>query len=334
RQCNFSWLTGGRGHIGFAGDISCAQILVTDSSVFLLANEIEAPRLVEEEIPPGLGIELRSLPWYSDGLLGETAADITGTASGKLLGDDKLENEIRELRTSLEPEEIGRYRELGISSAQALEGVCMSIKGGETEFELAGRVSESLWSRGIDPITLLVAADDRTLKFRHLVPTENRLKRYAILSICARKQGLIASATRLVHLGQPPKELLRKLENTLKVEAALFTETRPGAVYSAIFQEAAAQYAKAGVPEEWKRHHQGGLSGYVAREIRVTPDSNARVRENEAYAWNPTITGTKCEDTMLVLPAGNEFITHTGGYRYINVEYKGSVLSRPGIFVI
>jgi Xaa-Pro aminopeptidase len=334
RQCNFSWLTGGRGHIGFAGDASCGQILVTGTSVFLLANEIEAPRLQEEEIPRDFGIELHTLPWYSDGLLGKAAADIVGTASGELLTDDRLENELRELRTSLGPEEIGRYRELGVSSARALERVCTSIKGGETEFELAGRVSESLWSLGIDPITLLVAADERTLKFRHLIPTGNRLKRYAILSICARKRGLVASVTRLVHLGPPPRELRQKAENTLKVEAAFFTATRPGAAYSAVFQEAVEEYARAGVPEEWKLHHQGGLTGYTAREIRAAPDSVFRVRENEAYAWNPTITGTKCEDTMLVLPQGNEFITHTGEYFSISVEYKGNVLLRPGILVI
>jgi Xaa-Pro aminopeptidase len=334
RQCNFSWLTGGRGHIGFAGDASCVQMLVTTRGVFLLANEIEAPRIVEEEIPRDLGIEIRSLPWYTNSLPKKTAADITGTASGEMLTDDKLENEIRELRTCREPEEIERYRELGVSSARALESVCKSLHGGETEFEIAGRVSESLWAKGIDPITLLVAADERTLKFRHVVPTENRLKRYAILSICARKYGLIASATRLVHIGPPPRELRQKTENSLKVEAAFFTATRPGTAYSAIFQEALAEYAKAGVTAEWKLHHQGGLTGYVAREVRVLPDSVFRVRENEAYAWNPTITGTKCEDTMIVLSAGNEYITHTGEYSYVTVEYKGAALRRPGIFVI
>jgi Xaa-Pro aminopeptidase len=301
--------------------------------VFLLANEVEAPRLAEEEVSRNLGIEIRSLPWYTDSLLGKTATDITGTASGEMLTDDKLENEIRGLRTCLEPEEIERYRELGVSSARALEGVCKSLRGGETEFEMAGRVSEALWAAGIDPITLLVAADERTCRFRHVVPTENRLKRYAILSICARKYGLIVSATRLVHIGPPPRDLQQKAENTLKVEAAFFTATRPGVTYSAIFQEARAEYAKAGVPEEWKLHHQGGLTGYVAREVRVLPDSAARVRENEAYAWNPTITGTKCEDTMVALPGGNEYITHTGEYSYVTVEYKGVALQRPGIFV-
>jgi hypothetical protein len=49
--------------------------------------------------------------------------------------------------------------------------------------------------------------------------------------------------------------------------------------------------------DEWKKHHQGGPTGYACREFTITPTTEGVIRSNQAYAWNPSITGAKCEDT-------------------------------------
>ena len=79
-----------------------------------------------------------------------------------------------------------------------------------------------------------------------------------------------------------------------------------------VFARLVAEYREQGYPDEWLRHHQGGSIGYAGREYKGTPDSTRVVRTNQAFAWNPSIAGTKCEDTLLAGPERNEFLTATG----------------------
>src|SRR5699024_11265804 len=67
-----------------------------------------------------------------------------------------------------------------------------------------------------------------------------------------------------------------------------------------LFQAAARAYADAGFASEELRHHQGGATGYRSREWIAHPQSRETVQARQAFAWNPTVTGTKVEETMLV----------------------------------
>ena len=87
--------------------------------------------------------------------------------------------------------------------------------------------------------------------------------------------------------------------------------TRPGARASDLYAVAADGYRDAGFPGEELKHHQGGAIGYRAREWVAHPRSEEVVRERQAFAWNPTITGTKIEDTALVIGDSVEIITST-----------------------
>src|SRR4029079_15897020 len=61
-------------------------------------------------------------------------------------------------------------------------------------------------------------------------------------------------------------------------------------------------------PGEERKHHQGGAIGYRAREWVAHPGSAEVVQPRQAFAWNPTITGTKIEDTALLLDGRLEII--------------------------
>jgi antitoxin VapB len=79
-----------------------------------------------------------------------------------------------------------------------------------------------------------------------------------------------------------------------------------------MFAAGARAYAEQGFADEWRYHHQGGLTGYRGREVFATPAERAVIPNAAAVAWNPSITGgAKSEDTALVTDAGVEVITRS-----------------------
>ncbi|HML45294.1 MAG TPA: M24 family metallopeptidase [Clostridia bacterium] len=294
RQNHFSWLTGGRGFIGLASEMACGSILVTKDKAYLITTNIEAERLTSEECP---GLLPMACPWTREGEKTEIIQKLTG---GRFLRDSELGEAFFRLRTSLTQSELATYREQGPLAAEALEAALAGIKPGMTELALAGEISARLWALGMEPITLLVAFDERILKYRHPLPTAAALKRHALAAICARVHGLILSVTRCAHIGPLPEDIRLRQQAVCRVDAALINGARPGISLEALYVLAEKAYADNGFPNEINLHHQGGLTGYVAREKKILPGETHVVASGEAYAFNPSIAGVKGEDTILV----------------------------------
>lgn len=297
KQPNFSWLTaGGRGFIGLASEGACGVLLVTMDGIYLAANNIEAPRLMAEELPAE-SVSLLQTEWQHDGEITQNLEKEFGVLSD----DTILDSWFRSERVNLLPAEIERYQELGTTAAYALEKGCRSVKKGMTEMEIAGLISAGLWGMGTEPITLLIAADDRSDHYRHYVPTRKKAEEGFIASICARKGGLVVSATRIVAFHHNFAKDYRRL---LEVEQAAFEGTKAGRTLGDVFETIQRVYGNIGYGEEWRKHHQGGMTGYLAREYRADRSSRVSVAESQAFAWNPTIPGAKCEDTILTKAGG------------------------------
>ena len=81
-----------------------------------------------------------------------------------------------------------------------------------------------------------------------------------------------------------------------------------------------------------KKHHQGGPIGYVARDYRVDFGTPGVIAENQAFCWNPSITGTKSEDTVIstsngIIPVSRPIIAPK-----ITLEIEGQTFVRPDIW--
>ena len=128
----------------------------------------------------------------------------------------------------------------------------------------------------------------------------------------------------------------RKAEATATVDATFIAATRPGNSLGNIFEQAATAYAQTGFPDEWQLHHQGGPAGYEPREYIATPGSTDVVVAGQAYAWNPSITGAKSEDTILVGENGNEILTSISKWPMLSISIEGQAdpLLRPSILEI
>jgi len=334
---NFAWITcGASGFINIATSrAEASSLLITANRQILITNNIEAPRLEKEEALAAQGWEFQVGPWYQSG---ETLARMTG---GLRIGSDSplpgaldLADQFPRLRANLTPEEGERFRSLGRLCAQAIESAVSAVRPGQDEYTIAGLLAGAAEGLGMQATVKLVATDERIFHFRHPLPTGKVLERYAMLVLCGRQHGLVGSVTRFVHFGRLPEEIRRKAEAVARVDAAMIAATRPGRSLGEVFECAMEAYAQQGYPDEWKLHHQGGPAGYEPREFVATPDTTDRVWLGQVYAWNPSITGTKSEDTILIGESGNEILTRIPGWPALTVEVDGTAFERPAILEI
>lgn len=337
RQDNFAWLTGGRdNHVLAGSEIGVASLLVTRDARVALANRIEAGRLRDEEIGEQ-GWDWRTFDWYRPGALEGAIADVivgAPIASDVALADARpLDDEFDGLRADLLPDEVARYREVGRLTTEAIVQSCQSVHPGQTEHEIAADLSRRVRAHGVRPNVVLVAADERIGRYRHPIPTEARVRDQVMLVIGGVKWGLHVSATRFVGFHPLADDMKRRWRDVSQIAAYFTTVTRPGRRWSDVFRGATELYGQLGWPDEWELHHQGGPTGYRAREVTATFDTPGFVATRAAAAWNPSITGTKSEDTIVVDATGHEFLTRHGEWPTIAVEQGGDRLEFPGVLI-
>ncbi len=333
---NFAWATcGASSYVNMAATNGASSLLLTPSNHYVITDNIEAARLRQEEHLEDQGWEFYITPWY------ETNQAVDRLTRSLNLGTDHphpgaadLSAEFPRLRAALTLEEGERFRKLTKLCAEAMDQAIRSVHPGMTEYQIAGIMSNETQSRGVQPIVNLIGADERIFRFRHPLPTSKQLDRYAMLVLCGRKWGLVCSITRLIYFGHLPDELHLKAEAVAHVDAQFIISTRPGRKLQDIFREVAQTYNEQNFADEWQLHHQGGPAGYEPREFLVTPSSEDIVSVGQAFAWNPSITGVKSEDTILVGMDKNEVLTCIPGWPTVKVQLSGQEIERPAILEI
>ncbi len=339
RTDNFAWLgCGADNSVVTCHEAGVGTLVVRHGVVTLVANNIEAERLLTEELEEVDIPDTEVFPWHRPEEKEEILRDICRGA--RMASDDgsaglpALPPEFDRLRYVLTGSEIERYKALGRDCTCAIEGAARAVEPGMTEAEIAGLLSGRLREAGISPVVLLVAADERIENWRHPVPKDALANRRAMLVTCGRRQGLIAAITRLVHFGEPGEELSRRHRAVCRVDAAMILATVPGRKASHVLEVAQEAYAENGFPDQWQLHHQGGATGYRPREYLVTPEGEQIIHAEQAFGWNPSIAGTKSEDTILAGEEGVAFLTAPSeDWPAIRVECEGQVVERPDILV-
>ena len=88
----------------------------------------------------------------------------------------------------------------------------------------------------------------------------------------------------------------------------------------------------------WLMCSQAGFGGRCEAFDRsvdhLVPRRRVVVSAGQVYAWNPSITGTKSEDTILVGEKENEVLTSIDGWPTISVTVDGQTFERPAILEI
>lgn len=338
QRSNFSWLTGGReNYIANGTQEGVASLYITPSEQYVIASSIEMPRILDEEVGQ-LGYQPMEFPWYEPWLT-DTFPGIIGD---KRIGSDALmlsdgwvniSAELSAVRSVLDPMQIEQYRSVAQLGSEAIEEVCRLVEPGWTEQEIRAEVARSAHRRNLNPTVILIATDERIYKYRHPIATEKRLEKYAMIVICAERYGLVSNSTRFVHFGPLSDELEEKSQKVAHIDAALIAHTKPGVSYTDFFAILQSLYADSGYAGEWKLHHQGGLTGFAPREFTITPHTQGHIQLNQAFAWNPSITGAKSEDTIIVTSSGTEILSATKEWPTYAITSNGTEWKRPAILM-
>jgi Xaa-Pro aminopeptidase len=344
-QPNFSWLTaGGTNGVDLSREPGAGALLIrNDGKRFVLANRIEMPRLLSEELAAG-EFEPVEFSWQEDKASATflAARALSLLDKGASLGSDidvgpnalPIDAALARCRYQLTSWEIERLRLLASDAAEAIGDLARVLAPGETEREVARRVTDALAAHNIRAVVNLVAADERIQKYRHPVPTDRSWRKLLMLVVCARRGGLIASLTRIVCLGAMPDDLRRRTLAAARVNAQLLAATRPGTLGSELYDVARRAYAAEGFAGEEELHHQGGASGYRTRDWLAHPACIEQVEVDQVFAWNPSITGTKVEETCIAFSDGVEVLTRTPDWPQIPVEVGGREYLAPDLLSI
>jgi Xaa-Pro aminopeptidase len=312
----FAWATaGGDSAVLLAADCGVAEVLVTRDDAVVLTDAIEAERLRLEQVPPGFTFHIA--PWAETELRetyvlgaargGAVLSDRPRTGNGN--DEQPLPASLRLRRMVLQPSEHDRYRALGAEASAAMTATLRAARPDWTELDLAAAGAQALWRRGIQPALVLAAGSRRLPAFRHPVPTHDTLGARAMLVFCARRHGLVASLSRGVAFGPLSDDERNAEADLLQVEATGLDAVRPGQSLAAVYHAFDAAYRHANRPVAIREHHQGGIAGYLAREIVASPSTATGIETGMAFAFNPSFAGMKVEDTFLLGAGGLENLT-------------------------
>ena len=328
RADNFAMATGGkRNFVSIASDLGASSLFVTaEGKAYFAGNNIERTRVMAEELG-AFGCEVREFPWFK----GNAAALIRAEFPGTLGSDDgslgeNVNGKLAYLRALLTLDEIARYRRLGRDAAASISAVLASIRPGDTECEIAGRVISEGARRGCYVPVALIAADERIARFRHPLPTQTPVSAYVMVVGGFLRDGLVVSMTRFKQVAELPAGIADAHARICAVDAVMQEESLPGRTLGDVFSACQSAYTRFGfAANEWHNHHQGGTTGYAGRTCKGAPDEpfllldgkwarltseilGRDVEFGHALAWNPSAPGVKSEDTFVLLPDGSQEI--------------------------
>lgn len=315
----FAWSTaGGSNVVLLTAETGVAEVLVTADEACILTDDIELERLRNEEVPPGF--TFHAAPWDQIELRERYVRSIAGD-SGVLSdrpqhGEQALPAALRLRRLVLVAAEQERYRVLGRAAAEAMSEVMRQVRPDWTEYDLAGAGAQALWRRGIEPALVLAAGSERLPRYRHATPSAAPIGERAMMVFCARRHGLYANLTRLVSFGPAPAAQ----QDLMTVEATGLAAVKPGGSLSAVYHALAQAYTHADRAHAMREHHQGGITGYAAREIVATGTTATELQQGMAFAFNPSFQGLKIEDTFLLGPDGLENLTDDPAWPGVEVQ--------------
>ncbi len=337
RKYNLYWLTaGGNNQVLYDMQESLIGVLITEGKATVIAENGDYGRVIDEEFAH-CPFEYEKIYWCEGGVGARAAELVPGTIGvdspvGGIEQQMNIDGELAEYRQVSLDSEIERLRAYGKEAASILTRVAKQVQPGVSEREVAAELSKEFILNGFNVAVILIGGDERSLKYRHQVVSDHKIKKHFSLCGVGKKAGLTFPINRVISFGPPPTELE---ENNRKIETVfvhLNSLAIIGTTLGSIYAQLPQIYSSAGLEEEeWRRHSIGGTMGYHPREQVVTDSGAYTLQENNVIGWNPSLPGVMAEDVYLLTATGLEFITYDEDWPHRELSANGLTQIRPSI---
>lgn len=331
---NFAWLTAGGIARGIVDPEAWPALYFSTEGRWLLSSNVDSQRIFDEEVD-GLGFQLKEWPWHwgRQQLLTDLFQG-RQVACDQPLGSCKLQQDwLRRRRRALSDYERACYRAVGEVVSHALEATGRTVHHGETEREVAGQLAHRVLHRGATPVLIHVAADGRSRFYRRGGFTSSPVTQSCVLTLAARKYGLIAQASRTIVFGASGERLRRDHDAACKVSATYVASSWPDAVPKQILASGQRIFALTGNEHEWLLAPQGHVTGRSAVELMITPTTDELLENHWALTWNVTVAEASSCDTFLLSEDAPRAITAVESWPLKRIRIQGAEFVRPDILV-
>ncbi len=230
----------------------------------------------------------------------------------------RAEEELMRIRARKEPGELAAIREAVALSERALTRLLPELKVGQSEAQIAARLTELLGEEGSEGhafAPLVQSGPNSALP--HGNPSARTLKagEPLLIDYGGRKRSYPADITRTLFLGEPTPELARIFEVVSDASRAAISAVGPGVPMQAIDRAARRVIEAAGYGERFIHRTGHGLGLEVHESIPQLaegveiPLEPGMVMTIEPGVYLPGVGGVRLEDVVIVTETGAEVLT-------------------------
>ena len=213
------------------------------------------------------------------------------------------------------PDEIEALRWIGRTAQSAIHEAVEASRAGDTELDLAHRISVGMLERGADTVAELIVAGGERSRHANPFPTDRRLEPGDMVRLngFGYKNNYPSDVTRTAVVGRPDQTQTDLWKRMLELRQDVFGMIQPGRTTQEIYQSYSERVEQLGYrPIDFVGHGlglQGHEPPYIGRY------GNDELEVGMVFAIEPIVTlpegewGFQIEDEIVVTDSGCELLT-------------------------
>ena len=218
-----------------------------------------------------LGVELRNLPLKVSRELTRLLPSVRQEDAWPLLDA---------MRAIKSPAEVAVMTQVNRATAECLELVLASVRPGDTELQIAGRLAQELWGRGANAFAHTTLATGPRSTAWHATPSSQRVEEGMLIRTDwgIRIDGYGSDIARNAVVGRASRAQKDRFDRVSDVHDVIVDAVRPGVLASDLSALARSEYKRVGLDYHWGIvGHSIGLLGHEAPQL--LPDVHEPILE-------------------------------------------------------